>query len=55
VGGHAHLSPADASQSSVDTHIRKGERRISMPKLPQCGNFMEPVEQMAQHKIMDIL
>jgi hypothetical protein len=42
VSGHVHLSPVDASQSSVDTHIRKGERRISMPKLPQCGNFMEP-------------
>jgi hypothetical protein len=26
VSGHAHLSPADASQSSVDAHIRKGER-----------------------------
>jgi hypothetical protein len=42
VSGHAHLSPADASESSVDTHIRKGENIISMPKLPQCGNFMYP-------------
>jgi len=42
VSGHTHLSPADASQSSVDTHVRKVEGRISMPKLLQCCIFVEP-------------
>ena len=41
VSRHAHLSPADASQSSVDTLMRKEDVRISMPKLPQRGNSVE--------------
>ena len=33
VSRHVHLSPADASQSSVDTLMRKEDGRISMPKI----------------------
>jgi hypothetical protein len=45
VSGHAHLSPVDASQSSVDTHIRKGERRIAaMRQFHGAG-----LEQTAHH------
>ena len=39
VSGHAHFPPAFASQSSVDTHIRKVEGMISMSTLAAMRQF----------------